>query len=383
MTKTESSPLWDDGSWSGLPQLTQDLRADVCVVGLGGSGLTAIQTLLAHGLNVVGIDAGEVASGAAGRNGGFLLAGLAKFYQETVQLLGRGRAAGIYRCTLQELDRITMETPTAVRREGSLRIAFTDEERADCDAQFHALRADGFPVEYYSGAEGEGLLLLTDGAFNPLLRCRLLAQSVRESGARIFEKTCAVKIESDAVHTGQGCIRCSFVVVAVDGRIEHIFPELAAKVRTARLQMLGTAPTREITLKRPVYARWGYDYWQQLPDGRVVLGGGRDLALDEEWTANAEPTEKVQTYLERFLRARIGVHAPVTHRWAASVGYTADGMPIVKEVLPRVWTIGGYNGTGNVVGALCARSICELIVSGESEFYSLLRGSEAHKEKKN
>jgi glycine/D-amino acid oxidase-like deaminating enzyme len=374
MSKTDSSPLWDDNSWSGFPPLAQDLQADVCVVGLGGSGLTAIQAFLARGLNVVGIDVREVASGAAGRNGGFLLAGLAKFYHETVQLLGRGRAAEIYRCTLQELDRITMETPTAVRRDDSLRISFTDEERADCDAQFHALRADGFPVEYYSGPEGEGLLLLTDGAFNPLLRCRLLAQSARTNGARIFEKTRAVRIESDAVHTEQGCIKCKFVVVAVDGRIEQIFPELAAKVRTARLQMLGTAPTREVTLKRPVYARWGYDYWQQLPDGRVVLGGGRDVAVNEEWTASVEPTAAIQTYLEGFLRERVGVQAPVTHRWAASVGYTADGMPIVEEVLPRVWAIGGYNGTGNVVGALCARSICELIVSGESEFYSLLKG---------
>jgi gamma-glutamylputrescine oxidase len=50
------------------------------------------------------------------------------------------------------------------------------------------------------------------------------------------------------------------------------------------------------------------------------------------------------------------VSAPVSHRWAASVGYTADGMPIMEEVRPNVLAIGGYNGTGNVIGAICGRA---------------------------
>ncbi len=373
MTSSENTPLWDDRSWSGLPRLSQDIRADVCVVGLGGSGLTAVHELLDRGLSVVGIDARQVAAGAAGRNGGFLLAGLAKFYHDTVHALGRGRAAEIYRCTLTEMDRMEAATPSAISRNGSLRIASSEEEVADCDAQFQALRADGFPVERYEGREGNGLLLLTDGSFNPLLRCRLLARSALERGATLFENTPASAIDSGLIGTPNGSIKCSFVIVAVDGRIEQLFPQLREKVRTARLQMLGTAATSEVSFKRPVYARWGYDYWQQLPDGRVVQGGGRDLAEQEEWTDSTETTALVQQYMERCLRERVGVHAPITHRWAASVGYTSDGMPIVEQVLPNVWALGGYNGTGNVVGALCARSVCQLFAKGQSDFHSLLK----------
>ena len=368
----ENSPLWDDGSWSGLPSLAQDIQADVCVVGLGGSGLTAVHAFLDRGLTVVGIDAQRVAAGAAGRNGGFLLAGLAKFYHETVQAFGRGRAAEIYRCTLVEMDRMSAATPSAIKRNGSLRIAANDAELADCDTQFNALRTDGFPVEYFDGAEGQGLLLLTDGSFNPLLRCRLLTVSALERGARLFENTRATQIETDVVETQHASINCKFVLVAVDGCIEHLLPQLQSRVRTARLQMIGTAPTREVSFKRPVYARWGYDYWQQLADGRVVIGGGRDLVEEQEWTANAQPTAPVQDSLAQ-LREKIGVNAPITHHWAASVGYTKDGLPIIEEVHPRVWAIGGYNGTGNVVGALCARSVCELVTNGESAFYSLLK----------
>jgi glycine/D-amino acid oxidase-like deaminating enzyme len=49
------------------------------VIGLGGSGLAAVLEARSLGLSVIGIDAGMVAGGAAGRNGGFLLEGTASF----------------------------------------------------------------------------------------------------------------------------------------------------------------------------------------------------------------------------------------------------------------------------------------------------------------
>jgi len=46
---------------------------------------------------VIGIDAEDVGAGAAGRNGGFLLAGLADFYHEAVEKHGREFALTIYK----------------------------------------------------------------------------------------------------------------------------------------------------------------------------------------------------------------------------------------------------------------------------------------------
>ncbi len=136
--------------------------------------------------------------------------------------------------------------------------------------------------------------------------------------------------------------------------------------------MLGTSPTNEITLTRPVYARYGYEYWQQTPDRRLVLGGFRDLGGDAEWTDDGAPTEPVQKRLETFLREQLKVQVPITHRWAAPVGYTPNSLPIIEEVRPQVWAIGGYNGTGNVIGALCARAVTQRILAGTSELISLL-----------
>lgn len=348
--------MWDDGSWSPLPSLTENVRADVCVVGLGGSGLAAVDELLGRGASVVGLDAGLVAGGAAGRNGGFLLAGLADPYHLVVAALGRERASRLHALTLTEMDRMTAAVPDAVRRVGSLRIEDDEDGLADCAAQAAALRADGFAVQEYDGPEGAGLLFPDDGAMQPLKRCRSLAQTAVSRGARLHEQSAVVSLAPGRVTTPAGEISCDAVVVAVDGRLDRLLPELAGVVRTVRLQMLATEPTREVEVGRPVYLRGGYEYWQQLPDGRLAVGGFRDAGGDAEETADADASSPVQAAIERLLRERLGVTAAVTHRWAASVGYTRTGFPWLGEVRDRVWAAGGYCGTGNVVGALCGRA---------------------------
>jgi glycine/D-amino acid oxidase-like deaminating enzyme len=317
------------------------------------------------GVRVAGVEAGRVGGGAAGRNGGFLLAGLAPFYHDAVARYGRERARTLYRLTLEELDRIEAETPALVARTGSLRIAESDEELADCALQLDAMRADAFSAERYEGPEGSGLLIHGDGTFQPLARCRTLATRAAAAGARLFERSPVRRIDGSGVRTERGFVRAAQVVVAVDGCLERLLPELGSRVRTARLQMLATEPTTEIRLSRPVYARWGYDYWQQRPDGAIALGGARDVAGEAEWTTNATPTDVVQQALERRLRQQLGVHAPISHRWAASVGYTQDGLPVVAEVRAGVWAVGGYSGTGNVIGALLGRGVARWLHAGD------------------
>ncbi len=371
---TENVPVWDDGEWEHLPTLRGETEADVCVVGLGGSGLSAVEELLDAGHSVVGVDSGAVAGGAAGRNGGFLLAGLAPFHHEAAARWG-ARAAELYRRTLEEMDRIQAAAPEAVRRVGSVRIAADAEEEADCAAQLAAMRAEDLPVEAYAGPEGTGLLFPRDGSFQPLRRCRILARRAVERGARLFERSPALSLSATSVETPEGRVRCGAVVVAVDGRLDLLLPETAERVRTARLQMLATGPAPEVRIPRPVYHRWGYEYWQQLPDGRVALGGFRDRGGPGEWTHDPVPGDQVQRELERFLRERIGVRAPVTHRWAACVGYTDDGLPLLAEVRPGVWAAGGYSGTGNVLGALCGRAAARLAVGLPSDVPGLLSPS--------
>jgi gamma-glutamylputrescine oxidase len=365
--------VWDDRAADGLGPLDGDARADVCVVGLGVAGLTAAATVAAHGRSVVGVEAGAVGAGASGRNGGFLLAGLADFHHVAAETLGPEAATAWYRVTLGELDRAESLAPGAVRRTGSVRIAVDDDELDDCSRQLEAMRRDGLPVEPYDGPSGVGLRFPHDAAAHPLNRLRALARHAAEAGARLHDHTAASVIAGDRVETGTGTIACGHTIVCVDGGLDRVLTEAAALgVRTARAQMLATGPEPRRVAEEPVYARWGYDYWQQLPDGRVALGGGRDLGGDAEWTDEQRTTPAVQGALDRLLRGRLRVEAPVTHRWDGLTAFGPGPLPVLADVRPGVTAVGGYRGTGAVLAALYGRAAAERAVTGQSSLDALL-----------
>jgi gamma-glutamylputrescine oxidase len=383
---------WDGdpavATWPGLPPLPGDTTADACVIGLGGSGLAAVVALVERGLSVVGVDAGRVVGGAAGRNGGFLVGGAPAYLHTAIELWGEAAAVPLYRATLIELARLAVLLgPEIVRPTGSLRLAglpgqpASDAERADraaelvdCARHAAALRRYDFAVEDYDGPLGQGLYLPEDAATNPARRALGLATALAPSAA-LHEQTPVTRIESGRVTTGRGVISAGVVIVAVDGRLEVLLPELAGRVRTARVQMVGTAPVPVGRLPCPVYGRWGFDYAQQGPDGRLVVGGGRDLFFDEEWSVDTDPTPDVQGYLDGLAARMAGQPVTVTHRWARSVGYTPDGRPLCVPVADRVVAIGGYNGAGNLIGPVAARAAVALALDGttpQSAFTSTL-----------
>jgi glycine/D-amino acid oxidase-like deaminating enzyme len=47
------------------------------------------------------------------------------------------------------------------------------------------------------------------------------------------------------------------------------------------------------------------------------------------------------------------------------VGYTESGLPVVSEVRPGVWAVGGYSGTGNVIGTLLGRGMARWLAGGD------------------
>lgn len=367
--------IWDvDLTRPEFPQVVGELNCDVCVIGLGGSGLTATLAAAQHGLNVVAIDADRIAAGAGGRNGGLLLAGVADFYHNARNLFGYDRAVSMYRHTLDEMDQMQATTPHAVKRGGALRLAHDEAELDDCKAHYLALIEDGFPVTWYEGPQGTGLNITSDGVFHPAKRAVALAQLATKAGAKIFTHSPAVSINSGEVITPAGRIKAKNILVAVDGNLAKVLPELTEQVKPVRLQMIGTAPVKELNFEYAVYVRDGWDYWQQLPDGRIAIGGGRDLALESEFTDVNEPTEFMRNYLSERLK-NLNVHAQIEYHWSAIVGYTKNDLPIAQIVKPNVYAIGGYSGTGNVVGALLGRAVIEKIANGHSDAFETFRSN--------
>jgi glycine/D-amino acid oxidase-like deaminating enzyme len=152
--------------------------------------------------------------------------------------------------------------------------------------------------------------------------------------------------------------------VAGDGFIASLLPELASVVVATRGQVLTTEPLPERRYERPHYARDGYDYWHQLPDGRLVIGGQRDVALAEEQTDVMETTDRVQQHIEGLVEQLVGYPPRITHRWAGIWGTTPDRSPLVGRIPGRddAWISGGYSGHGNVLGLACGDLVARAIL---------------------
>jgi glycine/D-amino acid oxidase-like deaminating enzyme len=93
------------------------------------------------------------------------------------------------------------------------------------------------------------------------------------------------------------------------------------------------------------------EYWQQTPDGCIVLGGCRAVRPDRDvGTEDESPSSDVQTALERVLPWLFPAlpKLEITHRWAGLMAFTPDRLPIVDRVpgLPSAWLLSSCSGHG-------------------------------------
>ena len=361
MTVASSTSYWLEESHEQLPQRRLDGRAEVAVIGGGVTGCSCALTLADRGVRVRLHEAREIAGGASGRNGGFALRGATPPYDEARRLLGEERARLVMDITERSLDRMEELAGDAFHRVGSLRLAYDETERNALRREHDALRDDGFAVEWvdelappldrlYLGA----ILHPTDGALQPARWVRRLAAHAVAAGADLREGEAVLVDELDA----------DVIVVAGDGFTPGLLPELAGLVHATRGQVLATEPLRELLYGRPHYAREGYDYWQQLPDGRLVIGGSRDASFDTESTHVEATTDLVQARIDALVERLAGYRPQVTHRWAGIWGTTPDLQPLLGPVPGRegVWVAGGYSGHGNALGLACGDLVARAIL---------------------
>jgi glycine/D-amino acid oxidase-like deaminating enzyme len=341
-------------------------RVDVAIVGAGVTGCSAALRLAEAGKTVRVHDQRGVAEGASGRNGGFALTGGATLYDVARETYGREEARAYWQWTERALDRIEELAGDALTRPGSYRLAADEEEREQVRREYDALREDGFHAEWIDDVAGPlagkihgGVHHAGDGTIQPARFVRRLAARAADAGAEIREHD---RVDDLAA------LDADQVIVATDGYGHGLVPELADLIWPTRGQVIVSEPLDRVLYDRPHYARQGFDYWQQLPDGRVLLGGFRDVSIMDELTDVEETTPTIQASLEKFMAELIGEPPRISHRWAGIFGLTQDFLPLVGRVPGRdgLWVAGGYSGHGNIPGFACGELIADAILGDES-----------------
>jgi len=359
-----TTPFWLACPSPDVAPGTMEGPVDVVVVGGGVTGCSCALTLAREGLRVRLIEAREIAAGASGRNGGFALRGLKPSYDEARELLGHGAAASLWELTERAIEAMVSLAGDALRRSGSVRLAVDEAEREALGREYEALIDDGFKADWLDplpppldGLFAGAVVHPRDAALSPALWVRRLAGHAAAAGAEIVQHVPVDRAGIDA-------FEAAAVVVAVDGLTHVLVPELARWMKPIRGQVLATEPLPELRYDRPHYARWGYDYWQQTADGRLILGGRRDTDAEAETTASEDTNPSIQAELTAYAEQLMGRSVAVTHRWAGVWGETPDGLPFVGPVpgSDRLWVAGGYCGHGNVLGFGCGDLVARAIL---------------------
>ena len=140
--------FWLEEEAPALPATRLEGDPEVVVVGGGVTGCSCALTLAQAGVRVRLVEAGAIASGASGRNGGFALRGGAMPYDAARRELGAGLARHYWELTERALARLASLAGDAFVGTGSLRLAADEREGDELRAEYEALVEDGFAAEW-------------------------------------------------------------------------------------------------------------------------------------------------------------------------------------------------------------------------------------------
>lgn len=204
-----------------------------------------------------------------------------------------------------------------------------------------------------------------EGPLDTGLMMRSLLEKALGAGVLVRTSTDVTAIE-DGPH-GVGIVladgevlNAANVVVATNGYSKALFPEL--DVQPARSQVLITEPVQGLRLKGTFHYDEGFVYFRDY-NGRVLLGGGRNLDFAGETTTEDATTPLIQNELERLLREVIlpGTTVVVAQRWSGIMGLGISKSPIVQHMSPRVAVAIRLGGMGVAIGIRVARQAVGLV----------------------
>ncbi|MFC3561344.1 NAD(P)/FAD-dependent oxidoreductase [Pedobacter jamesrossensis] len=193
-----------------------------------------------------------------------------------------------------------------------------------------------------------------------------LLQYAQQVGITIFNNCKVEEIISEnsavLIKTKEGNFECKKTIVTTNAFINTLIPDL--DVTPGRGQVLITKPIKNLKLKGTFHYDKGYYYFRNI-NGRVLLGGGRNLDFKTEETTEFGQTEKIQFALENLLHEVIlpETDFEIEQHWSGIMAFGKQLEPIITEARPNVFCAVRCNGMGVAMGSQTGADVAELVLN--------------------
>ncbi len=372
-----------------MPALEGAERADVCVIGAGFTGLSAALHLAQRGYSVIVLDAHRVGFGASGRNGGQVGTGQ-RIEQDAIErMVGRDDARKLWDMGLAArdlvkalIDRHDMGCgwkPGVLHADWQARDVPHAHAYAEKLAREYGyedlepLGRDAVREIVKTRAYQGGVLDHGAGHIHPLRFALGLARAAQAAGARIFEGSLVTEVRPGArarVQTAKGHVEADHVILAANGYLGGLAPQVAAKVMPINNFIIATDPlpkgtvlTRDIAVAD---SKFVVNYFRLSEDGRLLFGGGESYGY--RFPDILRTVRKPM--LEVFPHLR---DTPISHAWGGTLAITMTRLPCFLRVAPNILSASGYSGHGVALATLAGQIMAET-VAGQAERFDLMAG---------
>jgi gamma-glutamylputrescine oxidase len=368
--------------------LQGEVSADVAVLGGGLAGCSTALHLAQRGYRVALLEARFVGYGASGRSGGQTIFGLAAGQQALAAQVGKDDARRLFDLSVAALD-----LTQALIREHSIacdyhpnhiHAAIKPRHVAELQSWVEELRDDygyasprmldraALAGHLNSDRYLAGLLDPRSGHLHPLKFTLGVARAAEAAGATIYENSEVLRYEDGArvrVHTAQGVVSATHLVLCGNAYIGQVAPRLARRILGVGTYIIATEPLGEERVRALLPSNaavadinWILDYFRRSDDHRLLFGGRVSYS-------SVQPLHLAESMRKRMVRVFPSLSdAKVAYAWGGYLDITMSRAPDFGRLAPNVFYLQGFSGHGVTLTGLAGKLVADAVAGTAERF---------------